>query len=183
MTSPRTDQPAAEVEPAAEPAAEPGGEPGGDQALALDDDERELVGLELDALLPALQGQRRERYEQLREAVAGGVVPADLTAPLASTVELALQTARARQLYRAEGEQILTNLLRRTPRGRELARQLADVNGALRALSGHPVEGVQVRMRTIGHFTVTIATDAVTLTLAVRPDTVNVESVAVGESG
>jgi hypothetical protein len=156
-------------------------EPGTAEPIVLDDDERELVGLELDALLPALGGERLERYRQLRAAVATGEVPLDLTAPLASTIELALQTARARQLYRAEGETILTNLFRRTPRGRELARQLADVNKALRALNGHPVEGVSVRMRTIGHFTVTVATEAVTLTLAVRPDVVNVESLAVGD--
>lgn len=155
---------------------------GGDRPLKLNDDERELVGLELDALLPALGGERLERYRQLRAAVAEGEVPPELTAPLASTIELALQTARARQLYRAEGETILTNLFRRTPRGRELAQQLADVNGALRALNGHRVEGVSVRMRTIGHFTVTVATDAVSITLAVRPDMVNVESLAVGGS-
>jgi hypothetical protein len=156
-------------------AAESGPEP-----LTLSDDERELVGLELDALLPALSGERAERYRELRAAVAGGEVPGELTAPLASTVELTLQTARARQLYRAEGETILTNLFRRTPRGRELGQQLADVNAALRALNGHPVESVSVRMRTIGHFTVSVATEALTLTLAVRPDMVNVESLAVG---
>jgi hypothetical protein len=152
-------------------------EPGG--TLTLDDDERDLVTLELDALLPALSGDRLSRYEALRAAVAAGEVPAELTAPLASTIELALQTARARQLYRAEGETILTNLFRRTPRGKELAGQLADVNKALRALNGHPVKNVGVRMRTIGHFTVTVATEALTLTLAVRPDNVNVETVEV----
>lgn len=152
--------------------------------VTLNDDERELVELELRMILPALTGERAERYEALQEAVmAGGDVPGDLTGVLASLVELTLQTARARQLYRAEGETILTNLLRRTPRGRELAKQVADVNTALQALSGHPVDKVSVRMRTIGHFTVTVATDAVTLTLAVRPDTVNIESVAVGQSG
>lgn len=152
-----------------------------EQDIVLDDDERELVALELDTLLPALRGERRERFERLHAAVATGRVPADLAPALSSLVELTLQTARARQLYRAEGERILTGLLRRTPRGRELAHQLQDVNSALRALSGHSVDSVNVRMRTIGHFTVTIATDAATLTLAVRPDTVNVESVAVGE--
>jgi hypothetical protein len=38
-------------------------------------------------------------------------------------------------------------------------------------------------MRTLGHFTVTIGTDATTLTLAVQPDAVAVDSVAVGEPG
>lgn len=151
-------------------------------AVTLNDDERDIVALEIGTLLPALSGDRRGRYELLRDAVDAGTVPGDLAGELASLVELTLQTARARQLYRAEGEKILTDLLRRTPRGRELGKQLADVNTALRALKGHPVDSVNVRMRTIGHFTVTVATEAVTLTLAVRPDNVNVESVAVGAS-
>lgn len=159
---------------------EPDGPP---PALTLDEDERELVTLELGMLLPALTGERAERYAALRDAVEVGEVPGDLTGVLASLVELTLQTARARQLYRAEGEKILTDLLRRTPRGKELGQQLADVNAALKALNGKVVEGVSVRMRTIGHFTVTVATDEVTLTLAVRPDSVNVDSVAVGQSG
>jgi len=154
--------------------------PAADDAVTLSDDERELVALELEVLLPALHGGRQERYQQLRDAVVTGRVPAELAAPLASLLELTLQTARARQLYRAEGEKILTDLLRRTPRGRELAGQLADVNTALKALNGHPVETMSVRMRTIGHFTVTVATPAVTLTLAIRPDTVNIESVEAG---
>lgn len=159
-------------------------EPDGPQpALTLNEDERELVTLELGMLLPALTGERAERYAALRDAVEAGEVPGDLTGVLASLVELTLQTARARQLYRAEGEKILTDLLRRTPRGKELGQQLADVNTALKALNGKVVEGVSVRMRTIGHFTVTVATDEVTLTLAVRPDSVNVDSVAVGQSG
>lgn len=156
--------------------------PAGDDTVTLSDDERELVALELEMLLPALTGERAERYEQLRDAVATGGVPGDLAPALASLVELTLQTARARQLYRAEGEKILTGLLRRTPRGKELAGQLADVNTALKALNGHAVEGVSVRMRTIGHFTITVATEGVTLTMAVRPDTVNIESVEAGRA-
>lgn len=150
--------------------------------IELSDDEQELVTLELATMLPALSGERRQRYEALRAAVDTGVVPGELSPVLASLVELTLQTARARQLYRAEGEKILTSLFRRTPRGRELAAQLSDVNTALKALHGHSVESMSVRMRTIGHFTVTVGTEAVTLTLAVRPDSVNVESVAVGGS-
>jgi hypothetical protein len=110
-------------------------------------------------------------------------VPGELAGALASVVELTLQTARARQLYKAEGEKVLTGVLRKTPRGKELDQQIADVNTALGALTGQELDRVQVRMRTLGHFTVTIGTDATTLTLAVQPDAVAVDSVAVGEPG
>jgi hypothetical protein len=152
------------------------------EPLELDADERELIGLELAALLPALEGSRRERYQALADAVAaGGAVPAELIPQLESLLELVLQTARARKLYRAEGERVLTGLLRRTPRGRELGAHLNAVNKALTALTGHTLNGARVGMRTLGHFTVTLQTDAGTLTLAVRPDSLNVESVAVGD--
>ena len=151
------------------------------EPLELNSDERELIELEVASLLPALEGHRRERYQALAEAVAGGVVPPDLVPQLESLLELVLQTARARKLYRAEGERILTGLLHRTPRGHELSSQLNDINKALKAITGHTLNGARVGMRTLGHFTVTLQTDAATLTLAVRPDSLNVESVAVGE--
>jgi hypothetical protein len=152
-----------------------------EEPLELNDDEQELIELELASLLPALEGSRRERYQALAGAVAQGTVPPELVPQLESLLELVLQTARARKLYRAEGERILTALLRRTPRGRELSSHLNEVNTALNAIAGHTLNGVRVGMRTLGHFTVTLQTDAATLTLAVRPDSLNVESVAVGD--
>jgi hypothetical protein len=147
--------------------------------LELDDDERELVTLDLDALLPTLDADRRARYTALREAVVAGQVPGDLVPALESLLELTLQIARARARYRAEGEQTLTKLYRRTPGGRELSRHLGQVNDALATLAGQTIESLSVRMRTVGHFTLTIQTDATTITLASRPDTVDVESIAV----
>jgi hypothetical protein len=149
------------------------------QPLELGDDEQELVEAELDALVPALRGARRERYEALSAAVADGSVPPELVVHLQSLLELALQTARARKLYRAEGEKVLTGLFRRTPAGRALGRQIGDINVALRAVAGHELRSARVGMRTVGHFTVTLRTDEATLTLAVRPDGMNVDSVEV----
>lgn len=150
-----------------------------DAALELDDDEQELIEAELAALLPALSGERRAGYTALAGAVDAGVVPPELVVHLQSLLELALQTARARKLYRAEGEKILTGLYKRTPAGRALTRQLGDINSALRAVADHELRSARVGMRTLGHFTVTLRTDEATLTLAVRPDSVNVESLEV----
>ncbi|MFN2557392.1 MAG: hypothetical protein ABR592_11105 [Nitriliruptorales bacterium] len=156
----------------------PDTEPG---SITLDTEERELVRQELDALLPALSGERLQRYEQLGAAVGAGSIPPESVPLLESLLELALQTARARRLYRAEGERVLTQLFRRTPRGRELAEHLDQVNHALGALAGHTLNRARVGMRTLGHFTLTLETEAATMTLAVRPDSVNVESVSVGD--
>ncbi len=149
-------------------------------SLALDAEEADYVAREVAAFLPALNGPRRERYEALATAVRAGEVGADLLPALESLLEMALQTARARQLYRAEGERVLTSLYRRTPGGRELSSHLAEVNTALGTLQGQPIEDVSVRMRTLGHFTITITTGSAKITLAARPDSVDVEAVGVG---
>ena len=152
-------------------------------AIALDDDEQELVLLEVEQLLPALRGERLERYEALADAAEEGVIPPELQPQLESLLSMALQTARIRTLYTAEGERILTRLYERTPAGRELADHLASVNAALRSVAGARLETAKVRMRTLGHFTVMLDTDAAQITLAVRPEGVTVDSVAVGDKG
>lgn len=147
--------------------------------IELDTDERELVGLDLEALLPTLDGERHDRYATLRDAVAAGQVPPELIPALESLLELTLQTARARARYRAEGEQTLTGLYRRTPGGRQLSGHLGQINEALKSLAGQTIDTMSVRMRTVGHFTLTIQTDATTITLAARPDSIDVESISV----
>ena len=147
--------------------------------IELDAEERELVGLDLDALLPTLDSERQARYAALRDTVAAGQVPDELVPALESLLELTLQTARARARYRAEGEQTLTGLYRRTPAGRQLSDHLRQVNEALKTLDGQTIESLSVRMRTVGHFTLTIQSDATTITLATRPDSVDVESISV----
>ena len=147
--------------------------------IELDAEERELVGLDLDALLPTLDGERHARSAALRDTVAAGQVADELVPALESLLELTLQTARARARYRAEGDQTLTGLYRRTPAGRQLSDHLRQVNEALKTLDGQTIESLSVRMRTVGHFTLTIQTDATTITLATRPDSVDVESISV----
>ncbi len=150
------------------------------EALTLTEEERELVQAELAALLPALSGERRETYQALADAVERNEVPPELLPLLEGVTKLALETGRARRLYRAEGERILTELFRKTPSGKELSHSLHEVNKALTVLEGQPLRSVRIAMRTLGHFTVTIETDAAVITLAIRPDAVTVDSVSVG---
>ncbi|HXG41151.1 MAG TPA: hypothetical protein VNL95_00260 [Dehalococcoidia bacterium] len=153
------------------------------EALSLSPEERELVSQELAALLPALRDDRQEGYRSLAKAVDEGTVPPDLVPLLEGLVAMALETGRARRLYTAEGERVLTEVFRRTPGGRELVRHLEEVNKALGVLSGRTLWGVRVAMRTLGHFTVALDTEGASVTLAVRPGVVTLESVAIGGGG
>lgn len=148
------------------------------QDIALSEDEAALVAEEARHLAEVLSAAQRPRALRLAQAARDGAVPAELVDVLEGVVVLALQTGRARRRYLAEGERLLTDVLRRTPRGRDLQDQLAAVNGALRALAGRRLDGVRVEMRTLGHFTVALQCEGVSLTLAVRADGVQVESVS-----
>ncbi|MER3420805.1 MAG: hypothetical protein C4290_09915 [Chloroflexota bacterium] len=153
-------------------------EAGGGPAIALSEDEAPLVAEEALHLAGALSGTQRARTLALVQAARDGAVPAELVDVLEGVVLLALQTGRARRRYLAEGERLLTDVLRRTPRGRDLQEQLTAVNGALRTLAGRRLDGVRVEMRTLGHFTIALQCEGVSLTLAVRADGVQVESVS-----
>jgi adenylylsulfate kinase len=148
-------------------------------SLRLAEGERELVAEEARALAEALSGAHRERALDLAHAARDGVVPPDLVDVLEGVAVLALQTGRARRRYRAEGERLMTQVLLRTPRGRELSAQIDAVNRSLGALAGRRIRSVDVAMRTLGHFTLTVHSEGASLTLAVRADGVQVESVTV----
>ncbi|WP_456338165.1 hypothetical protein [Fervidibacter sacchari] len=150
------------------------------ESLQLTDEERELLQAELAVLLPALSGERKEAYQALADAVERNSVPPDLLPLLEGLTKLALETGRARRIYRAEGERILTELFRKTPSGQELSKSLNEVNKALSILEGQTLQGVRVAMRTLGHFTVTIETEKAVITIAIRPDAVTVDSISVG---
>jgi hypothetical protein len=151
-----------------------------DQTLTLADEEQAVLGPELAALAAVAAGPQRDEYQSLAAAVVSGTVPPQQVAALEGVVAMLLGTGRARRRHTAEGERILTDLFRRTPAGRELARQLEDVNRALRALAGRKLVGVTAGMRTLGHVTVALETEGAAITLAVRPGAVAVESVAIG---
>jgi hypothetical protein len=139
-------------------------------------EEAEVVAAEAAAAAEVLPDPLRQQATDLARQAPSGEVPDDLVAALERILLASLQGGRARQLYKAEGERILTRVLMRTPGGRQLQGDLDGVNKALRALAGRRLDQVRVAMRTPGHFTVSVQTEGVGLMLAVRPDGVAVES-------
>lgn len=149
-------------------------------ALNLNEDERQILLTELAAIAAAADPSRRAVYDRLTAQVQEGLVAADDEETLGSVVAMLLETGRARRRYRVEGERILTGLFRRLPPGRELERRLEGANAALAAFAGKTLHSVRVGMRTVGHYTLALETEAGTVTLAIRPGGIDVESLAVG---
>jgi hypothetical protein len=145
--------------------------------VVLDEEEASLLAEEAKAASAFLTDT--ESIKRLLAACKEGVLPPDLQ-HLAGQITLAsLKGGRARKLYLAEGERVLTGLLRKTPQGRSLEHQVLSLNRALSALRGRRVDAVRLAMRTAGHFTLTIEAEGVALTLFLTPEGVSLESVGV----
>jgi hypothetical protein len=144
--------------------------------LRLDEEEAELLAAEAQAASRVLDEPRRSQARDLAAVTAAGEVPEELVDVLGQIVMASLQGGRARRLYRAEGERVLTRLLLKTPRGQELQASLDAVNLALKALAGERLQQVRVAMRTPGNFTVSLQGERFSIVLSVRPDGVAVES-------
>lgn len=149
-------------------------------SLKLDEEESEIVAAEAAAAARVLDEPARSAAARLAEAAAAGEVPNELLGTLGDVAAASLEGGRARRLYLAEGEKQLQRLFLRTPPGQALSASLDEVNHALTALSGRQLSGVKVAMRTPGHFTIQIGTEGMSLTLAVTPGSVAVDSVAIG---
>lgn len=144
--------------------------------LKLSPEEADIVVAEAAAAAQILEGPGRQQAADLAREAHLGEIPDSLLAALERILNASLQGGRARHLYKAEGERVLTRLLLRTPGGQQLQQDLDSVNQALRSLAGRQLDQVRVAMRTPGHFTVSLQTERVSLVLVVRPDGVAVES-------
>jgi len=148
--------------------------------VALSEDERELVLQELGAVGPGIPSARRQGYDELARAVAGGEVSNQLVPLLERVVGVALETGRARRLYLAEGEGVLNRVFRKLPGGRALDRSVEAVNAALAVVAGRGLRGLRLSVRVPGHYTLAVDADGAKLTLGIRPDAVTVESLEGG---
>nr|WP_290669765.1 hypothetical protein [Ardenticatena sp.] len=149
-------------------------------SLFIEREARDLVLREVAAYLPSVPPDRQAVLNRLGRTVETGEVPPELQGLLGEILGVSLMSGRTRRLYTAEGERLFTDIFRQTPQGRETSTQLASINRALEAFVGHEITSVRVNMRTLGHFTITIGTPVATITLAVRPNGVTLESLNVG---
>jgi hypothetical protein len=146
--------------------------------LELSPEEADIVAAEATAAAGVLDGPRKEQALDLAREAGAGRLPDNLLTPLERILTASLQGGRARHLYKAEGERLLTRLLLRTPGGVRLQGDIDAVNQALRSLGGRRLDEVRVAMRAPGHFTVSLQTEGVGLVLVVRSDGVAVESLS-----
>ncbi len=149
-------------------------------SLSLASEEADAVAGAVAAFAAALPPGRDEPYRALAAATQTRTVPAELVAALERVCVLALETGKARQIGRAESERLLTGVLRRTPRGRAMAEEIADVNRALDELAGRQLDAVRLTSRMPGHYELSLSVDGFALTLAIGPEGACVRNLHVG---
>ncbi len=152
----------------------------GDGALKLEALQRDLLIPQIQAFIDATSdAAARESYAALKAAVESMEVAQEHQGRLGAIVEVALQSGRIRRLFGPGAELSLNALFQKTPRGREIAESLREVNAALARLKGDTIEEVGAALRAPGAWALTVKTGGCQLVIRFERDGVRVESVEV----
>jgi hypothetical protein len=143
-----------------------------------------LDSLQHDVLVPQIQAfldattdpQARDVYLALKTAIESLEVPPDLQLRLGAIVEVALTSGRVRRLFGPGAELSLNALFLKTPRGREVAQSLAELNKALATLKGQTVEQITSTQRSPGAYALTVKTSGCQIVIGFEQAGVRVES-------
>jgi hypothetical protein len=150
------------------------------ESIRLDTLQRDVLVPQIQAFLDATTDpQAREIYQTLKTAIESLEVPADLQPRLGAIVEVALTSGRVRRLFGPGAELSLNALFLKTPRGREVAQSLAELNKALATLKGQTVEQITSTQRSPGAYSLTVKTGGCQIVIRFEQSGVRVESLEV----
>jgi hypothetical protein len=155
--------------------------PKASESIALDTLQRDILIPQVQAFLDATNDpQAREVYLALKSAIESLEVPSELQMRLGAIVEVALTSGRVRRLFGPAAELSLNALFTKTPRGREVAQSLAELNKALASLKGQTVEQITTTQRAPGSYSLTLKTSNCQLVIRFEQSGVRVETLEVG---
>ncbi|MFZ2064256.1 MAG: hypothetical protein WAU82_24830 [Candidatus Binatus sp.] len=150
------------------------------ESITLDSLQHDILIPQIEAFLDATTDpQAREVYLTLKTAIESLEVPPDLQPRLGAIVEVALTSGRVRRLFGPAAELSLNALFLKTPRGREVAQSLAELNKALASLKGQTVEQITSSQRSPGAYSLTLKTSGCQLVIRFEQAGVRVESLEV----
>ena len=154
------------------------------ESITLDSLQHDILVPQIQAFLDATADpEAREVYLALKAAIDTLEVPASLQARLGAIVEVALTSGRVRRLFGPGAELSLNALFMKTPRGREVAKSLAELNKALASIKGQTVEQVTATQRSPGAYALTLKTNGCQLVIRFEQAGVRVESLEVDLGG
>ena len=148
--------------------------------LKLDTLQRDILIPQIQAFIDATSdAAARASYDALKAAVESMEVAGEHQGRLGAIVEVALQSGRIRRLFGPGAELSLNALFQKTPRGRQIAESLRELNTALAKLKGDTVEEVNAAVRGPGAWALTVKTSGCQIIIRFEPDGVRVESLEV----
>ena len=148
--------------------------------FTLSEDEAVAVTETVTALLAVLPPGKDGAYRELaRDAITGELAEEQLPA-LERVCALALESGKARQLGRAESERLLTTVYRRTPRGKALATETADINEILGRLAGRTLASARFTARMPGRYQLDLVVDGIDVAIAIEPEGLEVRHLQTG---
>jgi hypothetical protein len=149
--------------------------------MTLSPEQADLLRGELFLVLDQVRTpEARVQYSELLTAVDLGEIPVELLPTLQVLLEVGLESGRIRARHLADGESAALGLYRQTPAGRARSESAAEVNRALAALTGRPLEALEIQPAGPGRFHLTLTTGSGTLLLALDRAGVRVRTVEVG---
>ena len=155
-------------------------QPKAGESITLDTLQRDILIPQIEAFLDATTDpQAREVYLALKTAIDSLEIPSDLQPRLGAIVEVALTSGRIRRLFGPAAELSLNALFLKTPRAREVAQSLAELNKALASLKGQTVEQITSSQRSPGAYSLTLKTNNCQIVIRFEQSGVRVESLDV----
>lgn len=122
----------------------------------------------------------KERYAALLAAVDAADIPEGQGPLLTHMVEIVLESGRVGEHHGPDGEQTMIRLYQKTPRGKEVAKSVADLNQALQVLQGQVIEEVAFAARGPGRYRLEIGTDRCQVSVGVDRHGLQIEGLDVG---
>jgi len=152
--------------------------------MKIAEDERPFLAAEARALAEHLdEPTARHRFRDIAEAAEAGEIPDGWAEAVGAVAALALETGRVRTVHGPPGVRALIALWKRTPQGEEVVAELEELNTALSALRGYPVESVRVAPSAPGAYSISISAGEYEIRLAVDRSGVRLRSLNVGGGG
>jgi hypothetical protein len=149
-------------------------------SFALSEDEAVAVTETVTALVTVLPPGRDGPYRDLAAAAATGELDDEQMPTLERVCALALETGKAREIGFAESERLLNAVYRRTPGGRALLAETADVNKVLAQLSGRTLRSARITARMPGRYQLDLVVDGINVAIAIEPEGLEVRHLETG---
>jgi hypothetical protein len=148
--------------------------------FALNADEGLAVAETAVAFAAAVPADRGLIYRELAAQAVDGEVEYDLLPALERVLVLALETGKAREIGKAETERHLLSVFRRTPGGKALSQETADVNKVLAQFQGKELTSARISARMPGKYQLDLSVDGFSIAITLEPGGLEVRSVEAG---